>query len=366
MTDPFFKNQSGASHVKARIVLESFDVWSKIICSTRGNHEKIAYVDLYSGRGRFHNGSISTPLLVIQKALENDKIAKSLIAIFNDKDEDNTETLKKEIRKIEGIEKLKYEIYQETIDENAARYFEGLNMIPTFTFLDPFGYAGLTLRLVDNLINSWGCDCLFFFNYDRINRSLNITSVESHINALFGESRANRLREKVQGKDAIERRKMILKAMIEALGEAGQRYVIPFGFKNDIGRLTHYLIFVSKNFTGYRVVKDIMAKHSSSHDEGVASFMYDPKDKETLLFKFETPIEDLENMLLSEYAGKAISMGDIYKQHSLDLPYILKNYRTALCSLENQGKVNVSDPEGKNRRTGSFPERLMVTFPRTK
>lgn len=369
MIDPFFKNQGGASRVKACIVQESFDAWAKIIRSTRSDSEKIAYVDLYSGPGRYENGSMSTPLMVIKKALENEKISKSLIAVFNDKDENNTETLKKEICKIEGIEKLDYEIYHETIDENASSYFEDLNMIPTFTFLDPFGYVGLTLKLVDNLINSWGCDCLFFFNYNRINAALDNRKVDNHINALFGEDRANDLREEANGKSPTQRQILILEAMIDALGEAGKRYVIPFGFKNDDGRLTHYLIFVSKNFMGYKVVKDIMAKYSSSHEEDVASFMYDPKDNEPLqqqFFKFESPLKKLKDMLLSRYAGETVSMDNIYKLHSVGLPYIQKNYRSVLCSLEDLGNVTVSDPEGKKRRKGSFPGRLNVTFPGAK
>lgn len=369
MTDSFFRNRGGASRVKACIVQESFDVWSKIICSTLGNNEKIAYVDLYSGPGRYENGSMSTPLMVIEKALENERIAKSLIAVFNDKDEDNTESLKKEICKIEGIEKLDYNIYHEIIDENTSSYFENLNMIPTFTFLDPFGYVGLTLKLVDSLINSWGCDCLFFFNYNRINAALDNRIVDNHINALFGEERANNLRNEADKKSPAQRQTLILEAMIDALGEAGKRYVIPFGFKNDDGRLTHYLIFVSKNFTGYKVVKDIMAKYSSSHEEDVASFMYDPKDQEPLqqqFFKFESLLKRLEDMLLSKYAGETKSVGDIYRQHSVGLPYIQKNYKSVLSSLEDQGKVTVSDPEGKKRRKGNFPDRLIVTFPGAK
>ena len=366
MTDPFFVNQGGASRVKACIVQESFDVWAKIICSARSNNEKIAYVDLYSGPGRYEDGSMSTPLMVVEKALENERITKSLIAVFNDKDENNTETLKKEICKIKGIEKLEYKIYHEIIDENTSSYFENLNMIPTFTFLDPFGYVGLTLKLVDSLINSWGCDCLFFFNYNRINAALDNRKVDNHINALFGKERANILREKASRKSPFQRQTLVLDAMIDALGEAGKRYVIPFGFKNDGGRLTHYLIFVSKNFMGYKVVKDIMAKYSSSYKEDVASFMHDPKDSQPLqqqFFEFESPIRELENMLLSRYAGQIVSMDDIYRQHSVGLPYVKKNYRSVLCSLEDQGRVAVSDPDGKTRRKGSFPDRLKVTFP---
>src|SRR5207248_10024637 len=38
----------------------------------------------------------------------------------------------------------------------------------TFLFVDPFGYKGLSLQLVNSVIKDWGCDCVFFFNYNRI------------------------------------------------------------------------------------------------------------------------------------------------------------------------------------------------------
>lgn len=46
--------------------------------------------------------------------------------------------------------------------------------------------------------------------------------------------------------------------------------MLPFCFKNESGtRTKHHLIFVTKAFKGYEVMKDIMAKASSSREQGV-------------------------------------------------------------------------------------------------
>jgi three-Cys-motif partner protein len=58
------------------------------------------------------------------------------------------------------------------IDDEAARYFNETKLIPSFSFIDPFGYKGLSLNIIKGVIKDWGCDCVFFFNYNRINAGI--------------------------------------------------------------------------------------------------------------------------------------------------------------------------------------------------
>ena len=52
-------------------------------------------------------------------------------------------------------------------------------------------------------------------------------------------------------------------------------------------------------------MKKIMAKESSKIEQGVASFEYNPADERyPTLFELNRPLEQLENMLLREYAGR--------------------------------------------------------------
>jgi hypothetical protein len=89
---------------------------------------------------------------------------------------------------------------------------------------------------------------------------------------------------------------------------AGPEYVLPFRFKDEHGsRTTHHLIFVSKGFKGYEIMKEIMVKESSDADQGVASFGYNPMDvrgaaQQQLLFQLSRPLDDLGDMLLKEFA----------------------------------------------------------------
>jgi len=368
MSKKFFEERGDQSEVKARIVQKYFVAWANIVvCATkRWGGGKIAYIDLYAGPGRYKDGAASTPLLVLEKAIASDIIRDSLVALFNDVDENNSSTLSNEIAALSGIETLKHRpvVNCNEVGKDAEDYFSKTEIIPSFTFFDPFGYKGLSLRLVNGVIKDWGCDCVFFFNYNRIDAGISNVMVKEHMDALFGEERAEQLRERVKGAKPALRQEMVLEELSNALIEMGGKFVLPFRFKNDEGRMTHHLVFVSKDFKGYEVMKEIMAKESSTKDQGVASFAYSPADESMpLLFELQRPLDDLARMLPDAFAGKSLSMREIYCEHSVGRPYLSRHYKNVLGELEAEGKISVSDPEGKTRRKNSFADRLLVTFP---
>jgi three-Cys-motif partner protein len=368
MPTNFFEEREEQSIVKARIVQKYFSAWANIVVGTASKIRdgKIAYIDLYAGPGRYKDGAASTPLLVLQEAIKNDRVSQALVTLFNDQDNNNTATLQSEIDRLPGIEKLKHKpiIRNNKVDKDAEDYFFQTRLSPSFTFFDPFGYKGLSLRLVNGVIKDWGCDCVFFFNYNRINAGLSNPLVSEHLDALFGAELANVLRMKIGNATPHKRQELILHELTNALVEMGGKFVLPFRFKSEGGRLTHHLIFVSKHFKGYEVMKDIMHRESTAADQGVASFAYSPADKTMpMLFELSRPIDDLRGILLNSYGGRSISVEQIYTQHSVGRPYILKHYKEVLSKLEQEEIVTVVDPEGK-RRSAGFPERLVVSFPK--
>jgi len=237
-----------------------------------------------------------------------------------------------------------------------------MKLIPTLLFVDPWGYKGLSLRLVDSVLKNWGCDCVFFFNYNRINMGVSNELVEEHMTALFGEKCVQQLRSRLAILEPEERELVIVEELSQALQKHGERFVLPFRFRNQSGnRTSHHLIFVSKNFKGYEIMKNIMAKESSEAEQGVPSFEYNPAlARQPLLFKLSRPIEELEQMLLDEYAGKTLTMREIYCNHSVGRRYISKNYKDVLLKLEIEKKIQTNP---STRRAGTFADSVIVTFP---
>ena len=370
----FFAERTDQSEVKARIVEKYFSAWANVIMpfATTVGEGKIAYIDLYAGPGRYKDGAASTPLLVLEKAISNPKMSKMLVTFFNDANKDLTDTLKAEIDALPNIANLQHQPHVQCgdVDKDAADFFAQTQLIPSFTFLDPFGYKGLSLRIINAVIKDWGCDCVLFFNYNRINAGLGNPAVKNHIDALFGEKRALNMRAEIAKKTPEMREAFILEQLSQAIKEMGGKFVLPFIFKNEAGtRTSHSLIFVSKHFKGYDIMKDIMARESSVAEQGVPSFSYSPADSSMpLLFSFNSPLDQLEDMLLWDFAGQTLTMQKIYEKHSINRRYIRKNYKKALLNLEKSEKIVVipplaAKPPMRSRRAGTFSDSVIVTFP---
>ena len=370
----FFEESTEQSRVKAAIVTKYFEAWAKVIMGAQNAHhanaeKRIAYIDLFAGPGRYTEGTESTPLLVLKKAVENDAMRERLVTIFNDKDPSNTCTLQDAINRIPGIDTLKYkpQVNTQEVGEEIVKMFEKMELIPTLIFVDPWGYKGLSLRLVNSVLKDWGCDCIFFFNYNRINMGLDNEAVKEHMDALFGTERADVLRQKLDPMPPFKRELLVVEELCLALRALGPRYVLPFRFKDNRGtRTSHHLIFVSKVFKGYEIMKGIMAGECSSAKQGVASFEYNPVDardagQQNFLFQMSRPLDDLADMLLGEFAGQTLTMQNIYEQHNLDRPYIKKNYKDALMRLEEAERITAS-----KHRQGTFGDTVRVTFPSLK
>jgi three-Cys-motif partner protein len=364
----FFEESKENSLVKAEIVAKYFWAWAKVIIPTAKKwSNKIAYIDLFSGPGRYQDGSKSTPLLILERAIADPDMSQMLVTLFNDKDANNTHSLQQAIESIPDINRLTYKpiLSNKEVGEEISQAIKQINKVPTLFFIDPWGYKGLSLELIGGVIKDWGCDCIFFFNYNRINMGLPNVSVDKHMNSLFGQDRANALREKLKLKQPHEKELVIVEEISQALKEIGGNYVLPFCFKNDKGtRTSHHLIFVSKNDRGYSIMKEIMAKESSSTEQGVPSFEYNPATPyQPLLFEFSRPLDDLENMLLDEFAGQTIPMIEVYNQHHVGKRYIKANYKQVLLKLEAEGKITANPSK---RRKNTLGDNVDIIFPLNK
>lgn len=165
MTGRFFEETKEQSLVKSAIVSKYFWGWAKVIMpQVKFAGKKIAYIDLFAGPGRYKDGTQSTPLLVLKRAIEDPDMRQMLVALFNDKDENNSRSLEQAINELPAIEKLKHKprVMNEEVGTNMIKMFQQMRLIPTLFFVDPWGYKGLSLRLVNAVIKDWACECIFF------------------------------------------------------------------------------------------------------------------------------------------------------------------------------------------------------------
>lgn len=374
--DSFFDVQSEASGVKARIITKHFDTWSNIVLKQAIKlGQKIAYIDLYCGPGRYGDGNKSTPLLVLERAIAKPALADNLVTIFNDEDPEAVKKLQAEVDALPGIDTLalKPVVMNSTVGPETEQYFKSTSRVPSLTFIDPFGYVGLTRDLIEGVTRNWGSDCIFFFSYSSINRALSTSIFTSRMEAIFGPERAAQLEGQMQaikgshGNNPAMREEIIVDALTEALEELnqGQSYVRTFRFKKG-KRTSHMLVFVTKSPKGYRVMNEIMAKEGFRDGKGIPFYTYydEPPPANKLFYE---EFDQLKDELCEKYAGMTKTMLEIYEEHSLRRNYIAINYKDALNELEAEKRIVAEPPAGERpMRFGkrTFGDKTIVTFPK--
>ena len=371
MSTGFFDDQTAASAIKAEIVNKYFWAWAKVM-TKRAKAPAIAYIDLFAGPGRYGSGNKSTPLLVLETAIAEPEMGDRLRAVFNDQNPEHVESLQQAVAALPGLENLRHrpQFFNMPVSAEITAWFERTRLPPSLVFFDPWGYKGLSLRLIDAALKDWGSDLIFFFNYNRINMGIGNEVVEDHVDALFGKDRADELRRQVDGLPPLDREFHVVNAVGEALLARRANHVLPFRFRSPDGaRTSHYLFFASKHPLGYEIMKGIMYAASAKSEDGVASFEYTPVDDDQLqlLFAYSRPIDALRRMLRDEFAGRSLTVKQLYDRHHIGRPFVSKNYKDILVEMEASGEVTCRPPAAERRpRLGkpTLADRVLLTFPK--
>lgn len=372
----FFKERTEQSAVKARITADYFRSWL-VIMRVHARDDRLAYIDLFCGPGTYGSGQESTPLLVLRVALEKPEWRKMVVTIFSDKKQKYVDALRKNVEeKIPEIGLLKHRPEIDRADAaqtEILQYLENRTTVPIFMFLDPFGYSGLSIRLFRAILKNWGCEILFFFNFNRINSALRNPGVRERMDELFGAARVAQLQADLHGvRSALEKERIILSALRAALNESGKNvYVLPFRFRPTPKRISHHLVFCTKNAHAQKIMKDIMARDSSSHYDEVASFEFAPHvPVEAPITGAEKPLQTLKKELVSRFAGRRLTVFRVYEEHNDGTPFTMKNYQDVLRELYyDEQRIDVftkdeADLPKASRTKRAMSEEYIVRFRR--
>ena len=369
--DVFFADQSEQSAVKAHIVSSYFSAWSRVIQKW---NTPMAYIDLFCGPGKYENDKPSAPLLIVQNTLSNPALLHKMSFVFNDKDSNNTAMLQQSISQLDENAKLKgrLQFYNETVEQD---FYSRLNIpanMPVLSFVDPFGYKGLTMNLINRLINNSGSDCIFFFNYNRINMALSSnTKFDEHLKSLFGDNRTAELKKQLAHQPPERREPIVLNALIDALRENKSNYVLPFKFySTEMLRTSHFIIFVTKHPLACKIMKQIMYSNSAKDSDGVATFSFEDSRNFGAGFEqltiFDRLIQSLRDDILRKYTGRTVSVGSICNDVDCDFSshFVSKNVKDVLKELELEGKISVTTGRKQKYRNGklNMPDGAVIQF----
>jgi len=366
--DSWWDSPTQQSLVKIAIVHKYFGAWSNVMLSRPTGD--LCYADLYAGRGRYNDGTVSVPLLILQRAIDDPQLCERLITVFNDNDKDTHDLLVNNIHSLAGLDQLRHQprVSNFTVGRDDDQLMRTLPRSPTITFLDPFGYSGISLDLIMRLTSGFGCECIVFFNTNRIRAAVSNLSVQDRMKHLFGAASWPSVRAGIEAFQGIDRELAVVEEFVGALKRRGMPFGLPFRVRNEEGtRASHHLIHVSRHVKGYTIMKGIMAGESSGDGEGVPRFEYNPADERYgILFEYARPLTDLRDLLQQRFAGQTLSMKQVFDRHHVGTPFIEMNYKAVLLEMELAGEIEAEPPvdkRPKHKGAPTFGPNTKVTFP---
>lgn len=323
----------------------------------------IAYIDLYSGPGRYRDGKPSTPILVIEQALKDPQLRDRLVTIFNDHDQQSVAQLQRELEGI-GAHQLRYPpvLLCSEVDERLTRELSRVHFPPALSFIDPWGYKGVSLDLLRALMRTRGSERVLFFNYRRINPATNNPAVEERMRELFGNELAMELKRELPGLSAHGREGFIISKFRDVLRQSVARYVLPFRFLNPRGtRTTHHLLFLTNHPLGLGIMKDIMRREGGS-ESAPLEYSRTRETQSELPMVREWQISQLADELVVRFKGRTLRLRQLYYEHHPFTSWTFPDYQGAVMLLEEQGRITC-DPPASMRRPGALGPKTILLFP---
>lgn len=358
------KPKAPHSEVKSQIVVNYFKLWSTAV---RKSGTSLVYLDLYAGKGQYSSGEKSTAVQVLQSSCSDNYLKAKLITILNDIKPLHCKDMRRVITelRIDKAFENRPRVFNLEANELYQNVLNEIETLPKFCFIDPYGYKGLTLSLVESVIKDWGCDCIVFLYTCGINRNIRSEKNAHHLKLLFGDRGYANLRKALySGQTRSERE--ILNSFLNCAKEVGAKYVLPLQFNMpNKNQISHHLVFLSKHHRGFHFIKEVMSAVSIKED-GIPKYVY-VEGADRSVEQMGLPqiglLSKLKGRIVSRFRGKTLKVKNLIEScHIEGWEYTEKNIRDTLKKLEGAA-FSVKPPNGKKRRTGTLGgENTLVFF----
>jgi len=353
----FFKKQTVSSRIKAGIISEYFPDYCKIIAN-KSSQTSFRYIDLFAGPGLYKDGNHSTPLLVASKCLKDENLKKLVKFVFNDNE--YYEQLKENFNTHfpDGSFNQKPHFGKGTVGKDKAitEYLlrgteDGIgNDSPAVLFIDPFGYKGIETNVLSAFLKKWGNEIFIFVNTKRIQPALENEKFDSLMADWFPAG-LERLKKDRRYQQTVTDR---LNLIIDSIGKEYElvlgKHVFYTAFKfqeEDSKGTSHYILHLTKNAKGFELIKTIYNDFANVGTvfDGKNTYTFDAKSLDNPVNKIfdehakSRNVDNLKELIQSEYSGKSVLSEDLFNNHHKNNLYSRSHYTKALRRLVEEGKL---------------------------
>ncbi len=345
--ESYWKDYDGLQHVKHQLLKEYLKAWFPILARYNG---KILYIDTHAGRGKHRGGQEGSPLVAVN-TLINHKYRESILTnsevhfFFFEYNAENCKSLEAEIEKVGHVpERINIhppicsDFEKELRDTLNDLDEEGVNLAPTFAFIDPYGF-GIPLSLINKILSYKKCEVFLTFMFRGVHMAMTNPVHPGNIDSIFGSDKWKNILNMTTYE---EKKEYICDIYAEQLNAQFVSMVKMLG-KN---KALKYVLFHATNHSkGWWKMKD--AIWSVIPDGSFSAYEKDRPEQLVLLVP-EPELHAFEKEIRSKLSMKAIHYTELINWMEVTKsPYRDKHLNDVIKKMKKNRMVECSDYEGR-------------------
>jgi three-Cys-motif partner protein len=225
-------------------------------------------------------------------------------------------------------------------------------LIPTFAFIDPFGWTGVPFSLVKQILAHRSCEVFVNFIYEEINRFIGHSDQVANFNSFFG---SDEWKQCVTATEPRTRNRCLHDLYLQQL-HTGAAYVRSFEMSNAHDVTDYYLFYATNELLGLKKMKEAMWKADES---GEFRFSDATDSNQFVLFEKAPKLPALQARVIAAFSGKEASVDDIEKFVVVETAFRETHYKDILKALERTGQMKIINA-APGRKKGTFGDPQMV------
>ncbi len=362
-------------HTKAKheLLRRYLGAWFPILASS-GWNRRVLFLDGFAGPGVYADGEPGSPLIALSTLVSHSAFerltATEFAFLFVEADAARFASLKLELERFWATlpggqpPNVRVHLFNEEFAAVAEEIVghtreQKMRLAPTLAFIDPFGWSGVPLGLIAELLSFEKCEVLFNFMFDSVNRFVadERPGVARHFAELFGTDEAEH--QAAASLSGEERKNFLRDLYMRQLHDVGGfTYVRSFELMDvERGRTAYFLMFGTRHHKGLEVIKDAMWALDPVSGVRFTGFAGDQQ----MLFETQPNMASLRAAILEQFAGMTASVEEIERFVIEETDYKTTQYKRAvLKELEEDGVIFCGS---QRQRRLTYPPGTILRFP---
>jgi len=348
-------------HTRAKHELLKRYLQAWMIILSQGKFAEILYIDGFAGPGEYAGGEAGSPIIALDTALEfKPPLTAKVHFLFVEERDDRADHLRKQValRTLPANFSAPVEggvTFEVAFEKRYSGFVRNGRLMPTFAFIDPFGWTGAPFSLVKKILAQRSCEVFVNFMYEEINRFIGHPDQVANFNSFFG---TDDWKQCVAATDPQTRNRCLHDLYLRQLHtNAGAAYVRSFEMSNARDVTDYYLFYATNELLGLKKMKEAMWRTDES---GEFRFSDATEPNQLVLFEQAPNLPALRTRLLAEFSGKEVSVADIETFVLVETAFRETHYEGILKALEKEAGLLKVIKAAPDRRAGTFGDPGMV------